>query len=151
MSIWGPGPFDNDDGADWVDDLQKEPALTQVRDALLEVCAPEHVGFVDVTDCCHAVAAAEVLAELLGAPGEDPALDDEDEEAAEALGEEIKREDRRNISKLVQQAVDAVEIVLNDTENSELRQLWEKEPADMPAWTATMTALLQRLHKVASP
>ena len=78
-------------------------------------------------------------------------LIDEDEEAAEALSEEIKLEDRRNIRKLVQQAIDAVEIILNDPDNSELRQLWEKEPEDMPAWTAAMTTLLQRLQKVAIP
>ena len=151
MSIWGPGPFENDDGADWVDDLQEEPKLAHLRDALLEVCDPEHIGFVDVTDCCEAVAAAEVLAQLLGSPGDDPSRDEEHEELTEALRGEIKLEDWRNIEKLVQQAIDAIEIVLNDAENSELRQMLETQADEMPAWIAAMTTLQRRLHKVAVP
>jgi hypothetical protein len=146
VSIWGPGPFDNDDGADWFADLRDEPKLQSIREALQEISAREHIGYLDVTDGAEAVAAAEVLAELLGSRGNEPVLDDELEEVAEALGDEIKLETPRDIKKLVQQAIDAIEIVLNDTENSELRQMWEQQAEDMPTWTAAMTTLQQRLR-----
>jgi hypothetical protein len=149
MSIWGPGPFDNDDGADWFAELRDEPKFQKVQEALEEVAHPEHIGYHDVADGAEAIAAAEVLAELLGSPGSDPALTDEHEEVTEALREEIKLEGRRNIKRLVQQAVDAVEIVGTDSENSELRQLWEEQAEDMPAWVAAMKTLQQRLRKVA--
>lgn len=151
MSIWGPGPFDNDDGADWFADLRDEPALKSIREALEEIADLAHVGYLEVTDGAEAVSAAEVLAELLGSPGDEPVLDEEHEELTEALSGEIKLEDWRKIKKLVQQAIDALEIVLNDAENSELRQMWEQQPEEMPAWTASMTTLQQRLHKIAVP
>ena len=147
MSIWGPGPFDNDDGADWFADLRDEPALNLIREALEEISDQTHVGYLEVTDGAEAVAAAEVLAELLGSPGDDPVLDEELEELAESLKKELKRESKRDIQKLVKQAIDALEIILNDAENSELRQMWEEQAGEMSAWTATMTKLQQRLHK----
>ena len=150
MSIWGPGPFDNDDGADWFAELRDEPQLQSIKAALDEVAHPEHFGYHDVADGAEAIAAAEVLAELLGSAGADPALTDEHEDVIEALREELALEDRPDIKRLVQQAIDAVEIVLNDAENSELRQMWEQEPEGMPAWKTTMTSLQQRLQKVAA-
>jgi uncharacterized protein YpuA (DUF1002 family) len=149
MSIWGPGPFENDDGADWFADIRDEPSLESIREAFEEIADPAHVGYIEVTDGAEAVAAAEVLAELLGSPGDDPVLDEELEELTEALKKELKRESKRDIEKLVKQAIDALEIVLNDTENSELRQMWEEQAEEMLAWTAAMTTLQQRLLKVA--
>ena len=151
MSIWGPGPFENDDGADWFAELRDEPALESIRKTFEEISDPEHIGYLDVTDGAEAFAAAEVLAELLGSPGDDPVLDEEAEELAEALKKELKREGKRDIKKLVKRAIHALEIVLNDTENSELRQMWEEQAEEMPAWTAAMTALQERLRKVGVP
>jgi len=148
MSIWGPGPFDNDDGADWFADLRDEPQLQTICEALEEISDPAHIGYLEVTDCAEAVASAEVLAELLGSPGDEPVLDEEHKELSEALRDEIRREGRRNIGKLVQQAINAIEIVLNDAENSELRQMWEQEAEAMPDWTAAMAALQQRLKAI---
>jgi hypothetical protein len=151
MSIWGPGPFDNDDGADWFAELRDEPQLQSIREAVLEVSDPEHIGYHDVADGAEAIAAAEVLAELLGSPGDDPVLTDEHEEVTEALREEIKLEARKDIKRLVQQAVDAIEIVVTDEENSELRQMWEEQPDEMPAWVMAMRTLQQRLRTAAIP
>ena len=148
MSIWGPGPFDNDDGADWFSDLRAEPALCLIRDAIEEISGPAHVGYLEVTDGAEVVAAAEVLAELLGSPGDDPVLDDELEDLAESLRRELERESKRDVQKLVKQAINALEIILNDAENSELRQMWEEQAGEMPAWTEAMITLQQRLHKV---
>ena len=151
MSIWGPGPFDNDDGADWFAELRDEPEFQKVQEALDEIAHPEHIGYHDVADGAEAVAAAEVLAELLGSPGQDPVLTDEHDEVVEALRAQLKLGDRRSVKRLVQQAVDAIEIVVTDEENSELRQMWEEQPEDMPDWVTTMRALQQRLRTVAIP
>ncbi|MBV5273233.1 MAG: DUF4259 domain-containing protein [Lamprocystis purpurea] len=151
MSIWGPGPFENDDGADWIADLRDEPSLESIREAFAEIADPAHVGYVEVPDGAEAVAAAEVLAELLGSPGDDPVLDEDLDELAAALNKELKRESKRDVKTLVKQALDALEIVLNDTENSELRQMWDEQAEEMPAWTAAMTRLQQRLRKLAFP
>ena len=154
MSVWGPGPFDNDDAADWFADFRDESHLRTIKEALQEISAPEHIGYLDVTDCAEAIAAAEVLAELLGSRGDAPVFNEEDEEheeVLEVLADEIKHEDQRDLRKLVEQATDALGIILNDEENSELRQLWEEDPEGLKAWTAAMTALQQRLRKVAIP
>src|SRR6516225_8199058 len=102
MSIWGPGPFDNDDGADWFAELRDEPKFETVHEALQDIANPEHIGYIDVADGAEAVAAAEVLAELLGSPGDNPVFGDELEDIFEALRAEMKLEDRRDIKRLVQ-------------------------------------------------
>lgn len=151
MSIWGSGPFENDDGADWFADLRDEPSLESIREAFEEIADPAHVGYVEVTDGAEAVAAAEVLAELLGSLGENPVIDNELEDLTNALKKELESESKRDIKKLVKQAIDALDVVLNDAENSELRQMWEEQPEEMPAWITAMIALQQRLREVDIP
>ena len=111
MSLWGPGPFENDDGADWFAEFRDEPQLESIRAALKEVAHPEHFGYHDVADGAEAIAAAEVLAELLGSPGDEAVFDEDDDEhqeAVETVTEEVKREDPRDLKKLVQRAIDAL-------------------------------------------
>ncbi|SFO42520.1 DUF4259 domain-containing protein [Nitrosospira briensis] len=148
MSIWGPGPFENDDGADWFADIRDEPSIKTIREAFEEISDPQHIGYVDVIDGAEAVAAAEVLAELLGSPGDDPVFDEEVEEVAEVLKAELMKEGKRDIKKIVKQAIDALDIVLNDSENSELRQMWEEQGEVMPEWIAAMTTLQERLRNL---
>lgn len=152
MSIWGSGPFDNDDGADWFADLRDEPALNSIREALEEISDLAHVGYVEVTDGAEAIAAAEVLAELLGSPGDDPVLaGDHLDDLVETLRGELQRASKSDIKNLVKQAIDALDIVVNDAENSELRQMWEEDAEDMQAWTAVVGKLRERLHAIAAP
>jgi hypothetical protein len=145
MSIWGSGPFENDDSADWIADLRDEPSLQSIREALDEITDFSHIGYIEVTDGAEAVAASEVLAELLGSPGEDPVLNEELNELAEALKAQLKRESKRDIQILVKQALDALDIILNDAENSELRQMWDENIEAMPLWTEAITKLQLRL------
>lgn len=151
MSIWGPGPFDNDDGADWLAGLRDEPSLEPIWEAIEEIADPAHVGYIEVTDGAEAIAAAEVLAELLGSLGNDPVLDDELDELAETLKAELKRENRRDIKRFVKQAIDALEVVLNDEENSELRQMWKEQAEELAVWTEAVISLQERLQLVVRP
>lgn len=151
MSLWGPGPFDNDDGADWFADLRDEVSLESIREALEEITEPGHVGYLDVADGAEAIAAAEVLAELLGSPGDEAILNEEEHaDMVKALKKELKNETKRDLKKLVKQAIQALDIIVNDTENSELRQMWEEQADMMPQWTAATTTLLNRLRTFAA-
>jgi hypothetical protein len=143
MSIWGPHTFENDDAADWIAELEEDPALSALQEALSEVSDPAHIGYLDVTDCCEAVAAAEVLTEILGVPGAEPQLDPEE---AATLKTELEREKPREQTRLLQQALSAIAIVVHDYENSELRQLWQQNAAGMPEWLGAMEDLQRRLR-----
>ena len=149
MSVWGPGPLQNDDGADWFADIRDEPSLKMIRQAIEEISDPQHVGYFEVTEGAEAVAAARVLAESLGSPGDEQVLDEELEEVAQTLKAELTKEGRRDIAKLVRQAINVLEIVLNDREKSELRQMWEEQVEVMPEWIAAMSSLQRRLRMLA--
>ena len=64
MGAWGVGPFDNDDAADWVYDLEGAEDLRLVR-AALDFAATDD-GYLDVNVGGVAVAAATVLAVCAG-------------------------------------------------------------------------------------
>lgn len=142
MSFWGPRPYENDDAADWLSELENDPCLELVQEALLEVVDAADVGYVEIPECCIAVAAAEVLANLIDMSGNGQLLE---EETAEKLKKELDRLSIRNQIKLVAQAVAAVNLVLNDEENSELRQVLEEDKPLMDTWIDQMKYLEDRL------
>lgn len=146
MSIWGAGPFQNDDAADWLSELEEDPRLELVQKALSEVVDAADVGYVEIPECCAAGAAAEVLAELLGMPGKESLLE---EETVEKLKGELDRLSVREKRKLMAQALVAVE-VLNDEESSELRQVMEQDEELVADWTTAMKNLESRLQIIAS-
>ena len=64
MGAWGSGPFDNDDAADWLAELEDRgiEAIAAAFDAI-----PSDVAqYVEIPECSAAVAAAEVLAIMRG-------------------------------------------------------------------------------------
>ncbi len=151
MSVWGPGPFDNDDAADWLSELEdereEETGAELLEDAVSEVAAPENVGYVEIPEGAMAVAAAELVALLLGKPGGDK--DILDQETRASLSQEMERLDARRREQLVSQALTAVDRVLNDKENSELRQVLEGDEGMLSAWTSMMRDLHSRLRAIA--
>lgn len=151
MSVWGPGPFENDDAADWLSEfdgeLGEESGAELLEEALSEVADPENVGYVEIPDGAIAVAAAELLALLLGKPGGEK--DILDEETLSSLSQEMGRLDARRKERLVKRALAAVDRVLNDKENSELRQVLEEDQEMSSAWTSRMRDLHSRLQAIA--
>jgi hypothetical protein len=145
MSVWGPGPIENDDAADWVSELEEEPSLMALQEPISEVADPAHVGELYITDCCEAVAAAELLTQLLGKPATEPILDNE---AYSVLSDLIEGQAPSTIKKYLTQAMTAVRRVLNDEENSELWQYWEESQSGPSAWETTMLDLLNRLQEL---
>jgi hypothetical protein len=147
MSVWGTNPSENDDAADWLSELEETPSLESLQEAFSEIVTAPDTGYFEITECCIAVAAAEVLAELFGASGKDPLLE---EETLLELKAEVDSLSAGNKKKLLLRAAAAVELVLNDKENSELRQAWEDDEEDMAAWSTGMRNLENRLSGIAA-
>lgn len=70
MGAWGHRTFDNDDASDWIEELDQSTDLFAIN-AALDAVASSDGGYVESPDCCKALAAAEVVAALLGRPGSD--------------------------------------------------------------------------------
>jgi len=130
MGAWDIGSFSNDDALDWLVDLQEEDDLVILEDAFAAVIEQKD-QLPDASDSAVAIAAGEVLAALLGSP-----LEDLPEEVREWVPGKPKPE-----NELVQQALEALRIVENE---SELRELWE-EVEEFSAWREEVEGLITRL------
>ena len=84
MGAWGTGSFENDDAMDWVADLEGSDDLAIVVETLSRV-ADAGDDYVETPEGAAAVAAAEVVAALLGASG--PTVTDEVREWVNAHAE----------------------------------------------------------------
>jgi Domain of unknown function (DUF4259) len=131
MGAWGPGSFENDDALDWLNELVEGSGLRPVSAALGRTTGE----YVEAPDASAAVAAAEIVAALMGRPL--AGLPDE----AKAW---IRAHPARPAPALVEQARAAVRRVQTD---SELRELWEEGDAETAsAWHACMDDLARRLR-----
>jgi Domain of unknown function (DUF4259) len=130
MGAWGTGPFENDDAADWVYEVEDGglDAIHDVLDATVDIDAPgSEVG-------TAAVAAAELVAVIAGQPG--PPLPDEVVALISDLGPVEPA--------LVDAALAAVAHVRTE---GELAELWA-ESDDHDAWLATLDDITRRLQAV---
>lgn len=130
MGAWGFGVFENDDALDWAADLvevEDTSFLAESFDAI-----PMDSGeYVEAPEASMALAAAEVVAALLG-------------KALPQLPEEVTgwiAERKRVKPALVSKARRAVQRILAD---SELRELWQ-DCADFAQWQDSVQGLLRRL------
>lgn len=127
MGAWGLGNFDNDDALDWVCDLEetKGPAfLDETLDAVSEDSS--------TPVCTSALAAAEIVAALKGAPA--PDLTDE------ALSW-VKENAGPPAPELLAKARQACVLIKTD---SELRELWD-EVEQLADWLAIVADTERRL------
>lgn len=131
MGCWGIGTFENDHAADWVWCLEESDGLAVVERAL---GAPSNGAYIEAPEACEALAAAEVVAALLGHPAADLSV-----EVARWVAEHRGLDARP----LRDAALTQVRAVLGD--NSELRELWKENEEDFPFWKATVEALIARL------
>lgn len=130
MGAWGFSSFENDDALDWVIDLEKAPDLGVLEVTLSEVLDSEE-EYLDASVCCFALAAAEVVAALVGKPSEK--LPEEVTQWVEGKGEPD--------SSLISIAKRAIQAILDD---SELKELWE-ETDEFELWHADVEGILERL------
>jgi hypothetical protein len=131
MGAWGINTFENDDAADWIGEFCDEPdkeLLVEAFDAVNDIGD----DYLEAPESSAALAAAEVIAALLGKPSAN--LTDETKECVGKL--KFKPNE-----KLLSAARKAVERVKT---NSELKELWD-ESDDAAQWQATVEDLAARL------
>jgi hypothetical protein len=128
VGAWGPGSFDNDDALDWLAELTEGSSLGPVNTAFALV---QEADYLEAPDAAAAVAAAEIVAALMGRP---PA--DLPEEAAEW----VQAHPSTPGATLVARARGSV---IRVREDSELKELWEE--GDAGEWHASMDELAARL------
>ncbi len=133
MGVWGPGSFDNDEALRWVGDAA-DGDLEHLRLALAPLAEPDGAP-AEALDAVRALAAAEALATLRGAPPDVlPA----------AVSAWIATLSHEFDDTLLAQARAATDRVV--TEPSALLGLWAEAGADeATAWRAGVADLRNRL------
>ena len=128
MGAWGAGNFENDDALDFLAEVDGPELLAEAFEAL----PPAGEGEVDATDAGRVLAAADVVAAMMGRPSRDcPAdLTPRLKQFGEPAGD------------LIEQARQAVSRVLFD---SELLDLWA-ESESREEWNVVVTDLIERLN-----
>ena len=138
MGAWGIGALENDDACDYADDVAVGGDLSGVErtfDKTLSV----RTEYLEAPDGAETLAAAEIVARLLGRPGADsPRL--------ETLDDWIEKKKLAPTPQLVDKAKRAVARVL--TEPSELMELWF-DSNDFDAWKSSVEDLTRRLRAAA--
>ena len=132
MGAWGTGTFENDDALDWIGEFREAPNEDALRSTLSTAAAAD--GYLESPDAANALAAAEVVAALKGAP------------TADAIGVEdylagIVHSGIPVTEELTALALRAIDRVVSD---SELSELWA-ETDDATAWRADVAALRARV------
>ena len=134
MGAWGAGAFDNDDAADWIDELLGSVDLTPARQALAATMDSD--SWLETPEGARAVAAAAVVA--TGFDGDVKGLPDEVVEWLEYHPDAGTRADARL-------ALDALERIAGP--DSELREAW-LDAAGGPAWVDEIARLGYRLGRI---
>lgn len=130
MGAWSHRIFDNDDAMDWVGELESAVDFGPISEAFDSVLELDD-DFLEAPEASTALAAAEVVAALLGRP-------------ADGLPEEVtgwvagKAPPRAGLVKKAQRVVRRV------AGDSELKDLWADSP-DSARWQQGIEGLLSRL------
>ncbi len=132
MGAWGMGTFENDDAMDWIAGFCESPADEELRTTLR--AAADADGYLEAPDASNALAAAEVVAALKGAPTVSAIV-------VEDYLPVIARSGIPVTGELVALVLRAIDRVASD---SELKELWD-EVEDAPAWRAEVAALRERV------
>lgn len=129
MGAWGLGTFENDDALDWVYELEASTGSSVLNASLAAV---DGADYLEAPEACAALAAAEVVAALIGTP-------------SQGLPEEVTgwltANQQQPDAELIAMAHRAVSRIKS---SSELQELWE-ETDEYAAWQHAMDELSLRL------
>jgi hypothetical protein len=131
VGAWGHRNFENDEALDWTWELE-EKGLTHIE-ATLQAVENAATEYIETPDCTTGLAAAEVVALLLGRPSDD--VPSEVTKWAEGKP--------KPPTSLVTRAIASIGLI--ETE-SELRDLWA-ETGDFEAWKSVIRNLRDRLQQ----
>jgi len=133
MGAWGIGSFENDDAMDWLDSFEAE-GPGAIETALTDVVELSKDDYLESTEACHALAAAELVA--AARDGDVTSLPDtfggQFAEHTEAINE-------ADLAALARRAV------LRVLRASELKELWD-ETDDADEWAESVRELADRLR-----
>lgn len=136
MGAWGTGVFDNDTACDWTYELEKSRNLAVVEAALDKVLSRGD-EVVDASDAEEALAAAEVVARLLGRWGERNSY-------TRTADTWVTRMARLRPSRaLTRKALDAIDRILGAP--GELQEAWNT-PELLERWRAGVLELRGRIE-----
>ncbi|HEX6106490.1 MAG TPA: DUF4259 domain-containing protein [Gemmatimonadales bacterium] len=130
MGAWGVGTFENDEASDWIYQLEETTDAELLTSTLRAAAEPE--GYLEAPTCSEALAAAEVVAALVGRPS--PDLPEEVRSWVAAHRVRVP-DDLRALS------VRAIDQVAAD---SELKELWA-ETKEQREWADRLEELRGRL------
>ncbi|GGP22650.1 DUF4259 domain-containing protein [Silvimonas iriomotensis] len=131
MGAWGTRFFENDDASDWVYDLAPSGELAPVADALAAV----DVDYLESPEGAVALCAAAAVAVSQGLPVA---------ELPDSLTAWKVQVDVTAAKALVPDAIAAIERVLAN--GSELKELWQENEEDYPAWEKEAASLRDQLR-----
>jgi hypothetical protein len=137
MGAWGEGPFDNDGAADWAaefDGADQRSGQRLIREALERAAQAAPDDYLEVDEGQVAVAAAELVAFMVGSAGTRSPYN-------ETAVEWINRTQPVADPSTAELARTALRRVVGA--NSEVAELWEEAG---PAWRASVTELAGRLE-----
>lgn len=132
MGTWGYRNFDNDTAADFAADFRDQHNEAMLLAAL--ATAAEEEEYIEAEVASEALAAAEIVAAILGKPSKDF--------PADLIPVIVKLDagESEDLRELAQEAVEAVR------KQSELQELWA-ETSDAAAWQQEQQGLLDRLEE----
>lgn len=128
MGAWSHEPFGNDDANDWAYGLEDTKDLSLIEAALDRVLQAD--GYLEAPEASEAVAAAEVIAKLLGKGTQSDAY-------TRKIDAWVKSVSVSPSEGLRSKAHQALARVMGD--ESELRELWSED--DDSEWVASIKAL----------
>ncbi len=130
MGAWETGNFGNDDASDWVYELEESSGTDLLKEAFKAVTGN---AYPESSDCCIALAAAEVVATAKGTPPAD---------LPDGVRQWIDNQDEVEAIKAL--AKTAITVVNKISAKSELRDLWE-ESESWHEWQQVVEGLQRRL------
>lgn len=132
MGAWGIGIFDNDDAADWINELEganDSGVLSGVIDAAMNAG-----DYLEAPEGSRLLCACEVIAAIGGQPSTN--LPDE-------VRQWVSNHETLDITALFPTALQAIDRVLG--EHSELNQLWKEDENDYSVWSEAVLSIKRRI------
>lgn len=137
MSAWGIGAFDNDDAAEWLDELQAgDEAVLQTAFEAAEIGG----GYLEAPEGAYILCACELVAALIGQAVSD---------LPEIVREWVEQHPALDVHLLLPRGRNAIDRVL--AEDSELEELWRENADEYPAWRKSVLTLKARLGTLSTP
>ena len=135
MGTWASDPFGNDDACDWSYGLAAASNLSVIDETFSKIIAAAVDGEIGSSDAAEGVAAAEVVARLIGNSGEKNSY-------TEDVDKWVARSKYKPDQNLIKKARAVLELVLS--ESSELYAVW-KDSEDFEAWKKSVLDTRSRI------